>query len=107
MKQGGALADFKAPGIVPLTSSEVLTTKCDILIPAALENQLTAANADDVKARIIIEAANGPTDVEADKIFNKRGSLSFPTYWPMRAVLSFPILNGCRTSTALCGIWTR
>ena len=59
-------------------NSDILTAECDILIPAALENQLTAANAYDVKAKIIIEGANGPTDVDADEIFRRRGIFLVP-----------------------------
>ena len=56
----------------------VLTCDCDVLIPAALENQLTAENAEDVKASIIVEGANGPTSIEADQIFERRGILLVP-----------------------------
>lgn len=55
-----------------ITNEELLTLDCDILIPAALENQLTGRNANDIKAKIIVEAANGPTTAEADKIFVER-----------------------------------
>ncbi len=54
---------------------DALTLECDVLIPPALENQLTADNAADVKARIILEGANGPTTPEADAIFGERGLL--------------------------------
>ena len=50
-----------------ITNAELLASQCDILIPAALENQLTKANADEVKAQIVAEGANGPTTPEADK----------------------------------------
>lgn len=56
-----------------ITNAELLELPCDILIPAALENQITAENADRIKAKIVIEAANGPTSVEADEILNKKG----------------------------------
>ena len=56
-----------------VTNEELLTLPCDILIPAALEGQLTAENADDVKARLIVEGANGPTTPEADRILQDRG----------------------------------
>ena len=59
-------------------SAEALTLDCDILIPAALENQLTVDNAADVKAQIILEGANGPTTPEADAIFRKRELLVIP-----------------------------
>lgn len=56
-----------------LPSSAVLTLDCDVLIPAALEGQLTADNAGEVRARVIIEGANGPTTTEADQILHERG----------------------------------
>jgi len=67
------LSSYEAPGIKRISGAEVLTVDVDILVPAALENQLTADNAYDVKASIIVEGANGPTTVEADKIFAERG----------------------------------
>src|ERR1700753_406660 len=57
------------PNAEAVTNAELLELPCDILIPAALENQLTEKNADRVKARMIVEAANGPTTNEADRIF--------------------------------------
>ncbi len=61
-----------------ITNAELLELPCDILIPAALENQITAENADRIKAKIVIEAANGPTSVEADEILNKKGVKILP-----------------------------
>lgn len=61
-----------------ITNAELLELPCDILIPAALENQITAENADRIKANIVIEAANGPTSVEADEILNKKGVKVLP-----------------------------
>ena len=61
-----------------ITKAELLELPCDILIPAALENQITAENADRIKAKIVIEAANGPTSVEADEILNKKGVKVLP-----------------------------
>lgn len=61
-----------------ITNAELLELPCDILIPAALENQITAENADRIKAKIVIEAANGPTSVEADEILNKNGVKVLP-----------------------------
>ncbi len=66
------LRDYEEEGIRHLSREELLTTKCDVLIPAALENQITAANAEDIQADVIIEAANGPTTVEADAILSRR-----------------------------------
>jgi glutamate dehydrogenase/leucine dehydrogenase len=59
------------PGAKDITNAEVLEVECDILIPAALENQITARNAGNIKARLIAEAANGPTTPEADEILFK------------------------------------
>lgn len=66
------------PNAQPLTNSELLVVPCDVLIPAALEGQLTASNADQVKARFIIEGANGPTTPEADDIFHDKGVVVVP-----------------------------
>ncbi|NPV80873.1 MAG: Glu/Leu/Phe/Val dehydrogenase [Firmicutes bacterium] len=67
-----------APGSEPIGSEELLTLPCDILIPAALENQITRANAGKVQARIIAEAANGPTTPEADEILFSRNIMVIP-----------------------------
>src|SRR5437667_1330225 len=61
-----------------ITNAELLTLPCDVLVPAALENQLIGRNAAQVKARLIIEAANGPTTPEADRILNGRGITIVP-----------------------------
>ncbi|HCI79247.1 MAG TPA: glutamate dehydrogenase [Ktedonobacter sp.] len=62
----------------PVTNAELLELPCDVLVPAALENQLTERNAPRVKAQLIIEAANGPTTPEADRILNDRGVIIIP-----------------------------
>ncbi len=61
-----------------ISNNELLTMDVDILVPAAFENQITAANADDVKARIIAEAANGPTTLEADRILAEKDVFIVP-----------------------------
>jgi glutamate dehydrogenase (NAD(P)+) len=62
----------------PVTNAELLELPCHVLIPAALENQLTARNAARVTARLVIEAANGPTTPDADRILNDRGVTIVP-----------------------------
>ncbi len=59
-------------------NSELLELPCEVLVPAALENQLTAKNASRIRARLIIEAANGPTTPDADHILNDRGIMIVP-----------------------------
>ena len=66
------------PGSEPIESEAVLELDCDILVPAALENQITINNAHDVKARIVAEAANGPTTPGADEILHDKGVLVIP-----------------------------
>jgi glutamate dehydrogenase/leucine dehydrogenase len=55
-------------GVLQISNTELLEKSCDILIPAALENQITSENADNIKARLILELANGPVTPEADEI---------------------------------------
>lgn len=66
------------PGTEPITNEELLETQCDILVPAALENQLTSENAPKVRAKMVCEAANGPTTPEADRILQERGVILLP-----------------------------
>ena len=66
------------PGASRLSNDDLLTMKCDILIPAALENVITLQNAEAVKARIVAEAANGPTTPHADEILARRGITVLP-----------------------------
>lgn len=61
------------PETEPISNAELLELPCDILVPAATEGQLTRRNASHIQARMIVEAANGPTTPEADAIFNERG----------------------------------
>ncbi|NGQ94604.1 Glu/Leu/Phe/Val dehydrogenase [Brevibacillus sp. SYP-B805] len=61
-----------------ISNKELLELECDILVPAAIENQITVANAHNIKASIVVEAANGPTTLEATKILTERGILLVP-----------------------------
>ncbi|HTK69964.1 MAG TPA: Glu/Leu/Phe/Val dehydrogenase [Candidatus Eisenbacteria bacterium] len=65
-------------GSTPVDAKKLLELPCDILIPAALENQITHVNAGRIQARIVAEGANGPTTTQADKILNKAGVLVIP-----------------------------
>jgi len=66
------------PGTSRISNDDLLTMKCDILIPAALENVITLNNADQIKAKIVAEAANGPTTPHADEVLARRGVLLLP-----------------------------
>ena len=61
-----------------ITNKELLELECDILVPAAIENQITRDNAHNIKAAIVVEAANGPTTMEATEILTERGILLVP-----------------------------
>jgi glutamate dehydrogenase (NAD(P)+) len=75
-KEHGTVQGF--PGASDVTNAEVLEVDCDILIPAALENQITSRNAGQIKARIVAEAANGPTTPDADVELYRRGVFLIP-----------------------------
>ena len=66
------------PGASRISHDELLTMKCDILVPAALENAITLHNAEAIKARIVAEASNGPTTPHADEILARRGITVLP-----------------------------
>jgi len=72
----GTVAQFR--GAAAIDSTELLEIECDVLIPAALENQITMENAPRVKARVVAEAANGPTTPGADRILHERGVMVLP-----------------------------
>jgi glutamate dehydrogenase (NAD(P)+) len=66
------------PGASRISNDELLALKCDILIPAALENVITLHNADQIKAKIVAEAGNGPTTPHADEILSRKGIFVIP-----------------------------
>jgi glutamate dehydrogenase/leucine dehydrogenase len=72
----GSVTNFK--GSENITNKEILETKCDILIPAALENQITRTNADRIRTKIVAEGANGPTTPGADKVLHEKGIVLIP-----------------------------
>ncbi len=75
-KEHGTVQGF--PGTTDITNAEVLEVDCDILIPAALENQITNRNAGNIKARLIAEAANGPTTPDADRVLFANSKFMIP-----------------------------
>ncbi|MEI7742515.1 MAG: Glu/Leu/Phe/Val dehydrogenase, partial [Chloroflexota bacterium] len=76
LKATGSVVDL--PGTTPLSNTEILELDVDVLVPAALENQITTENAHRIKARIVAEGANGPTTPEADLILHDRGVFMIP-----------------------------
>jgi glutamate dehydrogenase (NAD(P)+) len=76
VQQHGRLEGF--PGAESISNSALLELPCDLLVPAAIEGQITRANAARVQARIIVEGANGPTTPDADEILTERGVLIIP-----------------------------
>ncbi len=66
------------PNTDPISNSDVLELECEVLVPAALENQITLANAERIRARIVAEAANGPTTPDADRVLFQQGTMVLP-----------------------------
>lgn len=74
----GVLKGYQGAGVEEISTEELLTNDCDVLVPAALENQITEKIADKIKAKYIVEGANGPTTSEADVILNKKDIIVVP-----------------------------
>jgi glutamate dehydrogenase/leucine dehydrogenase len=77
-KKTGSVVGF--PGTKPITNDDLLVLQCDILVPAALENVITTKNASKIKAKIVAEAANGPTTPEADDVLFKNKVFDIPDF---------------------------
>jgi glutamate dehydrogenase (NAD(P)+) len=75
-RQHGQLEGFE--GAEPTSSAGPLTVDCDVLIPAAIGNQITSRNAGEIQARLLVEGANGPTTPEADQVLEKNGVFLVP-----------------------------
>lgn len=76
VEKTGSIQDY--PGADALTNQELLELDVDVLVPAALEGQITRQNADGIRAKVIAEGANGPTTPEADRILNEKGVTIIP-----------------------------
>jgi hypothetical protein len=72
------LDGYKGEGLKRISNEELLELDTTLLIPAALENQINDGNADRIKAKVVVEAANGPCTVEADEILKKKGVVVVP-----------------------------
>ncbi len=78
LADGHLLSEYEKPGVSHITNREVLTSPCDVLVPAAMENQIDAEVAAKLRCRYIVEGANGPTTVKGDAVLEKRGILLVP-----------------------------
>ena len=76
VKESGTVKDY--PNADAISNEDLLTLKCDILVPAAMENQITARNASQIRAKIVAEGANGPTTPEADRILGENNVFIVP-----------------------------
>jgi len=77
-QEAGTVSDFSRNGTEPISNGDLLQLECDVLVPAALEEAINKDNASNIKAKIIAEAANGPTTPEADEILSKNGVFIIP-----------------------------
>lgn len=77
-QRGRSLKDYDTPGLVRISNEELLLLNVDILIPAALENQITGKIAPHIRAKVIVEGANGPTTVSGDEILDEKGVVVVP-----------------------------
>ena len=75
-REAGSVAGY--PGAEEISNAELLELECDVLVPAAIEGVITVKNADKVRAKLIVEAANGPITFEADKILSDHGIVVVP-----------------------------
>ena len=77
-QQGNLVKEYEGKNTSPITNDELLSTKCDVLIPAAVENQIYSGNADKIDCKIILEGANSPTTSQADAILEEKDIIVVP-----------------------------
>jgi glutamate dehydrogenase (NAD(P)+) len=77
-QQDNSVKEYKDNNIKVITNEELFSTPCDILIPAATENQIFSGNANDIECKVILEGANSPTTSQADAILNEKGIIVIP-----------------------------
>ena len=77
-QQGNLLKEYEGKNTSPITNAELLSTECDVLIPAAVENQLYSGNADKIDCKILLEGANSPTTSQADEILEEKEIIVVP-----------------------------
>jgi len=77
-KEGGELGDFDGEGVEKIDPDELVALECDVFIPAALGGMIHESNADNVKAKVVVEGANSPTTPKADDILNDKGVFVIP-----------------------------
>src|SRR5690606_23636256 len=73
-----AYADDSHPDVRLLSNDELLAMECDVLVPAAMENQIHKGNVDSIKAPVLLELANGPVTSEADEVLERKGIVVVP-----------------------------
>ena len=78
VEETGSIDGYEEKKSVRITNEELIKLDVDLLVPAAMQNQITADNAADIKAKIIVEGANGPTTAEADAILEEKGVVVVP-----------------------------
>lgn len=78
IENGGLLKDYNAEEVLHLSNDEILTCECDVLVPAALENQINEDIAKKLKCKIVVEGANGPTTKQGDAVLEQRGITLIP-----------------------------
>src|SRR3989442_15463201 len=91
------------PGASRISNDDLLTAKCDILIPAALENGITLHNADQIKAKIVADCANGPTPPHADEVLHRKGILLLPDTLPNAGGVPVGYCEGAQDRHGYCG----